>query len=168
MSWRIEHDSMGEVRVPAENRTVRTVRGSTAFRAESADMEKEVEIPFDASSLAGRTVVVYERLYEVTEEGRKGRLAASHEEIDSPEQTVRISEPPAEPEPTPAPAVTPEPGTDKKTPAKPSVRTASPGMIRAGSARTGDSSHAVRWLLLLAAAVSVSGLLLRKRFRKEA
>ena len=59
-------------------------RVTMEFVADEQDMELEVEIPFDASSLAGRDIVAFEEL------ARDGVLLATHADVDDAAQTLHV------------------------------------------------------------------------------
>lgn len=58
------------------------------FTPNHADGKASVEFKFDATELAGRTIVVFERLT------KDGALVAEHADLDSERQTVKVSMPP--------------------------------------------------------------------------
>ena len=63
------------------------VTGRQLFTAEEPNGSVNVALTFNAGSLAGRSVVVFERLYSGS------RLAASHEDIHAEGQTIRFLDP---------------------------------------------------------------------------
>ena len=75
------------------------VTSSLAFTPLSPDGEVELEFTFDASELAGKEIVVFERLYKDASE------IAVHADIDDEAQTVHVKEP------SPQEKDTPEKGT---------------------------------------------------------
>ncbi len=79
------------------------VRSTKSFIPTEADGQVTMEFYFDGSSLAGKDIVVFERLY------REGREVASHQDINDEGQTVTITKKPEVPK-------MPE---NKKTPSAP-------------------------------------------------
>lgn len=66
----------------------REVTAEAEFTAESESGYAVVSFEFDASSLEGRSTVVFERLYDAD-----GSLVASHEDLEDEGQTVSFTEP---------------------------------------------------------------------------
>lgn len=64
------------------------VTGKTEFTAEGGSGFAVVSFELDASSLEGRSTVVFERLYD-----SEGTLVASHEDLEDEGQTVSFTEP---------------------------------------------------------------------------
>ena len=62
------------------------VTGETEFTAEESSGTAEVIFTFDGSTLAGKTVVVFEKLWYGDEQ------IGSHEDLDSKEQTLIFPE----------------------------------------------------------------------------
>ena len=60
------------------------VTGTTSFRADAADGTATVTFTFDGSTMAGRTLVVYETLQWYND------TLASHTDLDDPDQTVHF------------------------------------------------------------------------------
>ena len=71
--------------------------GVGEFTAKTASGSVEVVFRFSGKSLAGKDAVVFEYLYLKTD----GKLAASHEDIKSRKQTVRLVDPKVPPTPGP-------------------------------------------------------------------
>ena len=76
--------------------------GFTEFTAETSDGEVLVNIPIDATALAGKDIVVFEKCYryrdtEEDEDGnvptREKELIATHEDIDDEGQTITVRNP---------------------------------------------------------------------------
>ena len=63
------------------------VTAETEFTPETADGTVEVTFTLDASNLGGKSLVVFEQLYQAE------TLIASHEDIEDEGQTVEITEP---------------------------------------------------------------------------
>lgn len=68
------------------------VTASRTFTAEEPDGTVEVSFTFDASGLAGKTVVVYERMYH------NNVFVAGHEELEDEAQAVYFEVPPQKPD----------------------------------------------------------------------
>ena len=121
----MDADREEAVRTETEEGKLRTVRIQKAFEAEAALMDVTVELPLRTKELAGKTLVVFEKLYLETEEGKRGELIGSHEEIDDEKQTLIVEEP--EPTPTPTPTETPTPApTETPTPTPTETPTPTP------------------------------------------
>ncbi len=67
----------------------KAITAEKTFTAENADGTVDVSFTFSASALAGKSVVVFEKLYIA-----EGDLIASHEDIEDKGQTVKFVEPP--------------------------------------------------------------------------
>ena len=82
------------------------VTAETAFTPEERSGSVEVVFTLDGSSLAGKSLVVFETLYYVDADGTQ-REICSHKDIDDAGQTVHLSENPPEvpEEPTETPSV---------------------------------------------------------------
>ena len=63
------------------------VTGSTKFTATQSDGSIDITFTFDASRLAGKRVVAFEKVSE------GGKLVASHEDINDEDQTVKVKAP---------------------------------------------------------------------------
>lgn len=70
------------------------VTSETEFLAKESSGSVEVTFTFNAKGLAGKSVVVFEKMYLVTEE--EELLIATHEDIADEGQTVKLTEKPAE------------------------------------------------------------------------
>ena len=75
-----------ETGAPLENADNITVSAEKTFTADASDMEIEIEIPLDASALAGRTITVFDTLYIGDTE------AAAHKDISAESQQVTFPE----------------------------------------------------------------------------
>ncbi len=62
------------------------------FTADSENMEITLDFTFNANDLAGKTLVTYEVLYDITNP-QNPVLVGSHQEIDNQDQTVKFVEP---------------------------------------------------------------------------
>lgn len=71
------------------------VTAETSFSPEKREGSVEVAFTFDGSSLAGKSLVVFETLYYVDKDGTQ-REICSHRDIDDEGQTVHLSENPPE------------------------------------------------------------------------
>lgn len=80
-------DKMDSSALLIDGKTVNAASG--VFTAEGSEMTLPVKYTFDATGLDGHTLVVYERLYEVADDGTE-TLRAVHEDINDPMQTVYI------------------------------------------------------------------------------
>ena len=127
----------------------RRVESDYTFVAESESMEVEVSFTFDASELAGKSLVTFEELYDLSDEDEPKKVA-EHKDIEDDGQTVTVKEIPEEPE-TPTTPDTPE------EPENPSQPTDSP--------KTGDSTNLALFMgmLLLSGAGAAGTLLLKRR-----
>ena len=67
------------------------ITATKTFVAEKSDGTVELEFVFDGKTLAGKTVVAFERLTQ------NGKLVAAHEDIEDEAQTVKIVEKPSLP-----------------------------------------------------------------------
>lgn len=79
------------------------VPAETTFQPEKAEGTVDVIFHFDATTLKGHDVVVFEKLYVTTKDGDKEKEVelTSHEDIEAKSQTVKLTEVPTEPEKTP-------------------------------------------------------------------
>ncbi|ANU50530.1 hypothetical protein A4V08_18175 [Lachnoclostridium sp. YL32] len=82
------------------------VTAETTFTVEDPDGTIDVTFTFDASALAGHAVVVFEKLYLITD--KTETEITSHEDINSEDQTITLTEEPTEPK-------TPDVSTPVKT-----------------------------------------------------
>lgn len=80
------------------------ITGEATFIPEQADGSVEVLFTFDGSTLAGKDLVVFEKLFYVT--GEKEMELTSHEDLKDEGQTVHLSEVPKETPSTSAPVKT--------------------------------------------------------------
>ncbi len=67
-----------------------TVRGELQFRAEESSMTVSVPLAAFQTPEEALHVVAFEKLYAVTEDGKRGQVLASHEDISDGNQTVQI------------------------------------------------------------------------------
>ena len=124
------------------------VENDFTFTATDSKMEVQIEFTFNASELAGKELVTFEELYDVTNPDEPIKVA-EHKDIDDEGQTVTVKEHPESP-------ITPE---ESDTPETPS---------RAGSSpKTGDNTPLAALLTMLG--ISSAGLIFAayKRFYKK-
>ena len=124
------------------------VENDFTFTATDSKMEVQIEFTFNASELAGKELVTFEELYDVTNPDKPIKVA-EHKDIDDEGQTVTVKE-------QPETLVTPE---ESDTPETPS---------RAGSSpKTGDNTPLAALLAMLG--ISSAGLIFAayKRFYKK-
>jgi len=67
----------------------KSVENDYAFTAEGENQTVEMIFPFDASELAGKELVTFEELYDMSDPD-KPQLAATHKEIENERQTVAV------------------------------------------------------------------------------
>ncbi|MBQ8923166.1 MAG: VaFE repeat-containing surface-anchored protein [Lachnospiraceae bacterium] len=127
-----------------------TVTGYSEIIPEHSEESVDVIFNFDASELAGKSVVCFEYLYLIDEEGNE-ILAAEHTDINYEGQTISfeppLSEPPENEPPTPEPPATPTPPATK----------------------TGDSSIVTFMILLFFLSISalMSVIIIKKNKKKQ-
>ena len=120
------------------------VENDLSFTATDTKMEVQIEFTFNASELAGKELVTFEELYDVTNPDEPIKVA-EHKDIKDKEQTVTITEKPESP----------------TTPDEPSTPT------RTGiSPKTGDNTPFVALFAMMGS--SAAGLIFAgyKRFRR--
>ncbi len=115
------------------------VTAETSFTPKKANGSVEVTFTFDASSLEKKSLVVFEKLYDV-----KGNELANHEDINDEDQTVTVSE-------------------------KTKIVTNSPNETKAAASivKTGDVANAVPYIVLLGLAIVATGVIVKKKLRPE-
>lgn len=134
------------------------VENDYSFTAESSKMEVEIEFTFNASTLGGKELVIFEELYDLTNPDKPVRVT-QHNNIENHKQTVLIIEKPKSPAAqetytAPKPHVTlklhaaPKPHTTPKEPGVPTNSHNSP--------KTGDSTPFAA--LLAITGISAAGL----------
>ena len=124
------------------------VENDYTFTTKDSKMKIEMAFTFNASELAGKELVTFEELYDVTNPDKPIKVA-EHKDIDDEGQTVTVKE-------QPETLVTPE---ESDTPETPS---------RAGSSpKTGDNTPLAALLAMLG--ISSAGLIFAayKRFYKK-
>jgi hypothetical protein len=158
------------------------VTAEMSFRQEKADGSVELSFTLDTTEMAGKSAVVFEKLY------MGDQLVASDEDIDNADQTVEVNTPET---PTPTPTVTPAPDSKPETPSvtsTPSKTTSGgttvsypttsrttvtsygdtqkgDGNITTSPVKTGDTSNPMLYVGILAAcaAVGVIAALIKKK-----
>lgn len=111
------------------------VTAEAVFVPEEAAGIVDVTFTFDARSVAGKSVVVFEKLYD-TEEGKEVLLTV-HEDITDEGQTVKVTEEEAPPEEPAEPPTAPPTETKTEKPPK-----------------TGDTQSLLFWLLVMGAGLT--------------
>lgn len=124
------------------------------FTAEDSNMEIQIEFTFNASALAGKSLVTFEELYDLTNPEEPEKVG-EHTDLEDEGQTVTVSEEPEEPK-TPEEPETPE---TPETPQNPGTTTQS-----TNAPKTGDMTNLALWFALLG--VSAAGLLGAYLFKK--
>lgn len=127
------------------------------FTAEDSNMEIQIEFTFNASALAGKSLVTFEELYDLTNPEEPEKVG-EHTDLEDEGQTVTVSEEPEEPK-TPEEPETPETPETPQTPQNPGTTTQS-----ANAPKTGDMTNLALWFALLG--VSAAGLLGAYLFKK--
>ncbi|MBR4862871.1 MAG: VaFE repeat-containing surface-anchored protein, partial [Firmicutes bacterium] len=115
------------------------VTAETRFKATAANCSVDVTFTFDGSELGGKSLVVFEELFLLTDLNVDGTAetetkAAEHQDITDEGQTVLLKAPEEEP--------TEEPEEDEPEEEEPKTNVP----------KTGDTAHAWLWMMLLAAA----------------
>lgn len=120
------------------------VENELAFTATDSKMEVQIAFTFNASELAGKSLVTFEELYDVTNQDEPIKVA-EHKDIKDEGQTVTVKETPE------SPTTPDEPSTPTKT---------------SDSPKTGDNTPFVALFAMMG--VSAAGLIFAayKRFRK--
>ncbi len=120
------------------------VENDYTFTADKEKMEVQVSFTFNAAELAGKHLVTFEELYDITNPGEPTKVT-EHKDIEDKGQTVTVKELPETPE-------TPE---EPKEPEKPSTPD-TPSHKTTDSPKTGDSTHIAEFAILLG--ISAAGL----------
>lgn len=84
--WQMIKDENTELIIDGKN-----VENDYTFVADDEEMEVEIIFTFDASSLAGKNLVTFEELYDITNPKEPVKVA-EHKDIEDDGQTVLISE----------------------------------------------------------------------------
>ena len=102
VGWQMIKDENAELIINGER-----VENDYTFTADSEHMEVQIAFTFDASELAGKELVTYEELYDLSNPDEPKKVT-EHKDIDDKGQTVTINEKPEVPEePTPETPQTP-------------------------------------------------------------
>lgn len=144
------------------------VENVLTFIAKESKMVIEIEFTFNASELAGKDLVTFEELYDLSNPKEPTKVA-EHKDIEDEGQTVTITEKPVVPEEPehpspPAPSepeepLTPDVPEKPQTPSKPS-----------NTPKTGDTSNMTALLAMLGmSALSLVGIeIVQYRKKKKA
>ncbi len=84
--WEMMKNENTELKVDGKR-----VENTVEFAADAKDKQVEIEFTFDASSLGGSDLVIYEELYDITEP-ENPELVAEHKDIRNEDQTVFVGE----------------------------------------------------------------------------
>jgi len=93
--WNAETEDRIKMRLIDEKKATLlkyAVTGEVAFTADADTMDIEVPLKEFVTEKGGLSVVVYESLYEMEEDGSRGKKAAEHNDPDNEDQTVRVPE----------------------------------------------------------------------------
>ena len=120
------------------------VENDYTFTADKEKMEVQVSFTFNAAELAGKHLVTFEELYDITNPDGPTKVT-EHKDIEDEGQTVTVKELPETPE-------TPE---EPKEPEKPSTPD-TPSHKTTDSPKTGDSTHIAEFAILFG--ISATGL----------
>ena len=90
------------------------VENDLSFTATDTKMEVQIEFTFNASELAGKELITFEELYDVTNPDEPIKVA-EHKDIKDKEQTVTITEKPESPTTPDEPSTPTRTGTSPKT-----------------------------------------------------
>ena len=115
------------------------VMASTKFVAKGANGEVKVVFKFDASALDGKSLVAFEKMYDVDTNTLIGR----HEDINDKKQTVKVS--------------------SKATPHQTSERSGGSGSSESGTPKTGDYTQMMLFAGISACAMVGGYLFYRRR-----
>ena len=137
--WEMVKSENAELLVNGEH-----VENDLSFTATDTKMEVQIEFTFNASELAGKELVTFEELYDVTNPDEPIKVA-EHKDIKDKGQTVTITEKPE------SPTAPDEPSTPTRT---------------GTSLKTGDNTPFVALFAMMG--ISAAGLILAgyKRFRR--
>lgn len=102
VGWQMIKDENAELIINGKR-----VENDYTFTADSEHMEVQIAFTFDASELAGKELVTYEELYDLSNPDEPKKVT-EHKDIDDKGQTVTVNEKPEVPEePTPETPQTP-------------------------------------------------------------
>lgn len=151
------------------------VENDLTFLAKESKMVVEIQFTFNASELAGKDLVTFEELYDLSNPKEPVKVA-EHKDIEDEGQTVTITEKPEEPEipeePEQPEEPTPPAPSEPEEPAKPEVpeppKPETPTQKPSNSPKTGDTSNMTALLALLGmSAVSLAGIRIVKYRKKK-
>ena len=145
--WQMVKDENAELLIDGKR-----VENDYTFTAENEDMEVEIVFTFDASSLAGKQLVTFEELYDVTNPDEPVKVT-EHKDITDEGQTVTIKEVPEEPEQPD----TPETPETPDTPETPTKSTDAP--------KTGDTTNIAAFAVMLGLSAAGIAFAAYRKFR---
>lgn len=149
------------------------VTNELVFTAEKSDMEIQMEFTFDASGLAGKSLVAFEELYEIrdgTPDGDEPVKVAEHTDIDDEGQTVAVIDTPEPREienPTEPTQLTGLKQPDQPTEPKQPIQPAQPEKNADDGPETGDDFTVLPLLIIIATAVLTGVVAIAERRRRE-
>ena len=169
--WQMIKEDNAELIIGGER-----VENTYAFTADKEEMEVEVTFTFDSAALAGKNLVTFEELYDMTDP-EEPKKVAEHKDLESEEQTVTFKEKPEEPEEPEEPETPDEPATpeEPETPTNPSQPetpdtpdTPSQSTPTADAPKTGDTTNLILPLvLLILSGLGLAGGLFYQRRKKK-
>ena len=145
--WQMVKDENAELLIDGKR-----VENDYTFTADREDMEVEIVFTFDASSLAGKQLVTFEELYDVTNPDEPVKVT-EHKDITDEGQTVTIKEVPEEPEQPD----TPETPETPDTPETPTKSTDAP--------KTGDTTNIAAFAVMLGLSAAGIAFAAYRKFR---
>ena len=145
--WQMVKDENAELLIDGKR-----VENDYTFTADSEDMGVEIVFTFDASSLAGKQLVTFEELYDVTNPDEPVKVT-EHKDITDEGQTVTIKEVPEEPEQPD----TPETPETPDTPETPTKSTDAP--------KTGDTTNIAAFAVMLGLSAAGIAFAAYRKFR---
>ena len=145
--WQMVKDENAELLIDGKR-----VENDYTFTADSENMEVEIVFTFDASSLAGKQLVTFEELYDVTNPDEPVKVT-EHKDITDEGQTVTIKEVPEEPEQPD----TPETPETPDTPETPTKSTDAP--------KTGDTTNIAAFAVMLGLSAAGIAFAAYRKFR---
>ena len=137
--WQMVKEENAELLIDGKH-----VENDYTFTADKEKMEVQVSFTFNTAELAGKHLVTFEELYDITNPDEPTKVS-EHKDIEDEGQTVTVKELPETPE-------TPE---EPKEPEKPSTPD-TPSHKTTDSPKTGDSTHIAEFAILLG--ISAAGL----------
>ena len=137
--WQMLQEGNAELIIDGER-----VKNDYTFTATSKKMEVDIAFTFNASSLAGKNLVTFEELYDVSNPDEPVKVA-EHKDIEDEGQTVSITEAP-----------TPDEPTTPYTPESPTTKTSD-------MPKTGDTTNIALLVLGMVVSVTVLGVVYFRR-----